>query len=293
MATRLRDQLRSGREAIQAAIEGDGATGNRFTPVHKFETGETKFLQFLDSIDAWIEVQMHQFIIVGYRNDGGEIYERFISRKDSNIDGPDGYDELVDRFHQKPSRRVIALAVEMTPVTETKAGKKTITGFKVADRQYENSEGETITVPNVALVIESPFTLFKHLDAVADIGPIEDMVVSIKVTGKGKDKTFSPLPTGHAAIDLSEDLADFFETFDFDDYIDELASAERMEEMIGSLPDDWKISNFPTKGTEPKPVGKRRPSTPETEEAEESTPKETRFADLRQKTRSRASSQDD
>jgi hypothetical protein len=283
MAKRLLDQLRTGREAIQAALDG-GSDTRRFTPVHQFDSGETKFLQFVYPIDKWPEVLMHQFIIVGYRKNGKEIYERFISRKDPNIDGPDGYDDLVDRFHQRPTRRVLALAVEMTPITETKAGKKTTIGFKVAEREYENSDGDTISVPNVALVIESPFTLFKHLDAVADIGPIEDMILGITVRGKKQEKTFTPLPTGFEAIDVSEELDNFFQTFDFDDYIEELADPDRMADLVGSLPDDWKVSNYPTqdKEKEDKPQGRSRPA-PKDEEPEDEEARPSRFADLRKK----------
>ena len=285
---RFRDQLRGGQEAINARLASRGS--GKFKPVHQFESGETKYLQFLESIDDVPEVLMHQFIVVGYRENGDPLYERFISRKDPNLDGTDGDDPLIDRFGLKPTARNITVAVEMEPVVEKVGTKRTITGFDVAERQYEDSEGTTVSVPNVALVIESPYTLFGHLSTMADIKPLEDVVWGIAVRGSGKDKQFTVVDTGIEALDLTEDeeIQGFVESLD--DYLEELADSDRAHELLDHLPDDFPVSKWGKKGQkESKNSNKsssrtRREKTeePETTEDEDKASKRTRrFSDIR------------
>ena len=287
-ATRFRDQLRTGREAIQAARDSVG--GGSFTPVHRFESGETKYLQFVDPIEDWPEVLMHQFVIVGYREDSSPIYERFISRKDPNLDGPNGYDPLIDRFGLKPTRRCIAIAVELDPEFRTEGKRKIIDGFTVSERQFENSEGATVTVPNVALVIESPYTLYGHLDTMADLGPIEDTVFGIAVSGKGTKREFTVIPTNFEALDLDDVLEDFWKEFDLDEYLEELANEDRMHELIDHLPDDFVVSKYANKGKKEEDTKAGRSTrTQKAKDEEEEVDKEAsnvrtrRFSDLKNK----------
>lgn len=237
--------FRRGAEAIQAAASRSG--GGKFTPTHKFEAGDTKYLQFLTSIDEIPTVLMHRFITVGHKEDGSPQYRDFISRRDPALDGPDGYDELIDRFGSNPSQRCIAIAVELEPVYEKKGGKKVLAGFDLATREYTDSEGNEKVVPNVALVIESPFTLYQHLTAYADLKPIEDVIFAVKRNGKGTDTSYTLIEAGEA-LDLDDDLADFFEEFDFDAYLDELADEDRMRELIEPLDDDFVVNKWAKKG---------------------------------------------
>ena len=237
--------FRRGAEAIQAATKNTGS--GKFTPVFKFEEGETKYVQFLTSIEDVPTVLMHQFIIVGHREDGNPKYERFISRRDPALDGAEGYDELIDRFGSNPSQRCIALAVELEPQFEKKGTKKVLAGFDVAMREYTDSEGNEKEVPNVALVIESPYTLYTHLTAFSDLEPIEDVIFGVKVTGKGKDKTYTLMRAGEA-IDFEDELDEFIEEIDFEAWLDELADEERMKELISPLPDDFVVNKYAKKG---------------------------------------------
>lgn len=292
---KFRSRLRKGPEAIQARLDSAGASTS-FTPVHQFKLNEIKYLQFLEPIEDVPEVLMHQFITVGYRENGSEIYERFISRKDPNLDGPEGDDPLVDRFGLVPTSRCITLAVEMEPVYgDTTPGKrKVIEDWKVAQRQFENRDGETVTVPNVALVIESPFTLFGHLTTMADIGPIEDTIFGIKQTSTLKD--FTVIQTNTDALDLSEELAEFFEEFDFDAWLEELADVDRMHALIDPLPDDFPVSKYggkakgKAKKTETSTRSRRaKEEEPDEEPEDEPQVRQRRFQDLKNQARSRAS----
>lgn len=239
--------FRRGAEAIQAAASRSG--GGKFTPTHKFEAGETKYLQFLTSIDEIPTVLMHRFITVGFREDGSPKYADFISRRDSALDGPEGYDELIDRFGSNPSQRCIAIAVELEPIYKKNGTKKVLEGFDVAYREYTDSEGNEKSVPNVALVIESPFTLFTHVTNFADIKPIEDVVFAVKRNGKGTDTSYTLIEAGEA-LDLEDDeeIGAFFEEFDFDAYLDNLADEDRMRELIAPLDDDFVVNKWAKKG---------------------------------------------
>lgn len=235
--------FRRGAEAIVAAKSSSG--GGKFTPIFKFESGETKYIQFLMPIEEVVTTLMHQFITVGYREDGSAKYERFISRRDPNLDGPEGYDELIDRFGSQPSTRCIALAVELEPQFVQNGKRKTLDGFDVSTRQFE-SNGETKEVPNVAFVIESPHTLYGHLAVIADTQPIEDIVLAVTVSGKGKDKQFTVVPVGEA-IDFDGELDEFIEEFDFDAQLEQWADEDRMREIIGPLADDFVVNKWAKK----------------------------------------------
>jgi len=238
-------EFRRGAEAIEQAAQRQGS--GKFMPVFKFEAGDTKYVQILMAIDEVPTVLMHQFIIVGQREDGTPMYERFISRRDPALDGADGYDDLIDRFGLNPSNRSIALAVEVEPVYGSGTSKrKTITGFDLAERQFER-DGETVTVPAFGLIIESPNIFFTHLAANADIKAIEESIWAVKRTGKSTDTTYTFIDTGQEALDVDEELEEFSERFDFDEYLDMLADEDRMRELIGELPDNAKVSMFDKK----------------------------------------------
>jgi hypothetical protein len=234
--------FRRGAEASRAAAERKRGSG-KFTPVFIWGEDELRYVQFITPTEETVTTLMHQFIIVGYRENGKEQYERFISRRDPNLDGPDGYDELWDRFGQNPTERTIALALELEPQTETKAGRKVVTGFLPSMRSFER-DGQEVEVPNFGLVIESPQTLWGSLFSTADMvgKDLAETVWAIKKNGKGADATWACVDTNQEPLDVSDLLEEF--EFDFDSYLDELADEDRMKELISELPDDWKISNF-------------------------------------------------
>jgi len=240
-------QFRKGAEAIEQAAQRQSS--GKFMPVFKFEAGETKYVQFLMPIEEIPTVLMHQFIIVGQREDGTPKYERFISRRDPALDGSDGYDDLTDRFGLSPTNRSIALALEVEPVYAGGSGKrKVIDGFDLAERQFTGKDGDTVTVPAFGLIIESPRIFFTDLAVNAEMGKaIEETVWAVKRTGKSTDTAYTFIDTGVDALDVEEELEAFSESFDFDDYLDMLSDEDRMRELVGELPDDAKVSMFDKK----------------------------------------------
>jgi hypothetical protein len=292
-------QFNRGAEAIEKAAASGGG-GGKFMPVFKFEAGETKYVQILMSIDDVPTVLMHQFIIVGEREDGKPIYERFISRRDPALDGADGYDDLIDRFEVNPTYRSIALAVEVEPVYGAGTGRrKQIEGFGLAERQFER-DGETVSVPAFGLIIESPRIFFQDLAVNAEMGKgIEETVWAIRRNGKGKDTSYTFIDTGVEALDVEEELGEFEERFSFDDYLETLADEDRMRELVGELPDDARVSQYggkksKTEKEKPARTSSRRAraavededdAAEEVEEKASAGSKSKRFADLRASTK--------
>lgn len=238
--------FRRGAEAIQAAATRTG--GGSFTPTHRFEAGETKYLQFLTPIEDVFTVLMHRFVITGYREDGNTpIYKDFISRRDEALDGPEGYDPLIDRFGLNPSQRSIAVAVELEPVWKKQGTKKVIDDWKIVEREYTDAEGTEHVVPNIALVVESPFTFFGHLTAFADVKPIESVIFAVVRTGKSTDTTYTLIEADKALEGADELYEEFSEQFDLEAYLDELADEDRMHELIDPLDDDFTVSRYQKK----------------------------------------------
>lgn len=238
--------FRRGAEAIQAAATRSGGGG--FTPTHRFEAGETKYLQFLTPIEDVFTVLMHRFVITGYREDGNTpIYKDFISRRDEGLDGPEGYDPLIDRFGLTPSQRSIAVAVELEPVFKKQGTKKVIDDWKVVEREYTDAEGTEHSVPNIALVVESPFTFFGHLTAIADLKPIESVIFAVKRTGKSTDTQYTFMEAGEALDGADELYEEFSEQFDLEAYLEELADEDRIKELIDPLDDDFTVSRYQKK----------------------------------------------
>ncbi len=257
--------FRRGAEAVQAATQGGGS--GKFKPIFKFESGETKYLQFLMPMDDIPTVLMHQFIIVGHREDGSPKYERFISRRDPALDGPEGYDELIDRFGSNPSQRSIAVAVELEPVYKQQGTKKVLEGFDIVEREYTTADDETKIVPNVALVIESPYTLYGHLSAYSDLKNIEDVIFAIKTSGKGKDKQYTLMEAGDA-LDFGDELDEFLEEIDFDGWLEDIADEDFMREKISDLPDGFVVNKYAK--------GKKGAAKADSEESEKKPARSTR-----------------
>lgn len=238
----------------QSAEARNARSGGKFTPTMKFEAGKSRYVQFLLPMDDVFNVSMHRFIIVGKDEAGNEQYAHFISRTDPNLDGADGYDELISRFGLTPVQRTITLAAELEPVYGSGSGaRKKIEGFELATRQYEDRDGVVQEVPAFQLVEMSWNNFFSHLAANNDMKPIEETIFAVKRTGKSTDTNYTFIDTGFDALDLEEEYEEFAETFDLEAYLEDLASEDRMRELIGPLPDDWKVSMFADRGK-----GKRR-----------------------------------
>lgn len=272
-----------GGEAIEHAATRSG--GGKFVPDFRWEDKETKYLQFLDPLEEWVTVLMHPFVWVPADNEEGKRPEKFISRRDSALDGESGYDLLVTRWQQNPVYRTVALAVQL----EKKPGNK----FVVATRQYEARDGTVKEVPAVGLVMQSPHTFSKHAKAQVDEGfEIEDYVWAVKRQGSSTDTTYS-FSRMVEAVELPDEVQEFLDEYDFDGYLEDLASEQRMRDMLGELGADWVVNQFAKKkqggkGNKPSSSRSRKQVDPEPEEsgdgeeqAESRPSRQRRFAALR------------
>jgi hypothetical protein len=237
--------FRRGAQAIQQAAERKNS--GKFTPTIRWKAGEKKYIIFLQPIDEVVTVLYHNFIIIGHSDATNKpIYSSYISRRDPELDGKDGYDELWDRFQEPPKERCLGLAVELVPVTEKVNGRNKIVSFDFAVREFENKDGENVQVPAVGLIIESPYTFWGYLSTFADDAPIESVVFAVTRRGGGTDTAYDFVSAGDAP-EVGDALDEFFATFDFDAYLEDLASEERMKEEIGPLPDDWVVNPYSKK----------------------------------------------
>ncbi len=278
--------FRKGAQAVQEAATRSGS--GKFTPTIRWKAGEKKYILFLQPMDEIVTVLMHNFVIIGHSDASNKpIYSSYISRRDPALDGDAGYDELWDRFDKPPKSRTIGLAVELEPKTEKVNGRNKVVGFDIAKREFER-DGETVKVPAVGLIIESPFTFWGWLSTYADDAPIESQVLAVTRRGAKTDTSYDFIPVGDPP-DVEEVLREFQEEFDFDAYLDELASEERMREEIGPLPDSFTVDEYQKKGKDAKrPKNSRFQAAPEVEEegtseetAEEGSAAAARFNNLK------------
>ncbi|MDE2104117.1 MAG: hypothetical protein KGL39_43165 [Patescibacteria group bacterium] len=272
--------FRKGKEAIQDAAS---RTGGKFVPDIRWADKETKYVQFLQPIEEVTTVLMHPFIRVGERDDGTDVIAQFISRKDPALDGMEGYDPIIDRFGVDPVQRCIALAVELEP----QGNARKPSGFKVARREFTLKDGTKKDVPAVGLVVQSPHIFYKHLDAISDVQPIEECVFAIKRTGASTDTTYTFIQAGDP-LELDKEVEEFLDEFDFDSYLEDLASESRVHKLIDPLPDEWVVNKYAqkkNKGGGGSSTSSRRTRVPAAEDPEEETapqPARTRrFSELR------------
>jgi hypothetical protein len=235
--------FRRGVDAVIAATERTGS--GKFTPtIYWKDSGDTKYIQFITSMEEIATVLMHSYIKVGEREDGSPQWRNFISPTDPGVDGSDGYDPIIDRFGLTPKSRSVALAVELDPLTKVEGGRKKIKGFEMKMREYEDKEGETHVVPAAGLIVESPFTFYNYLATFADDQPIEEVVFKVTRKGKKTDTQYHFQAVGDAIeVELPESLQTAL-----DDYLEDLADPDNMKTYIDPLPDDYQLSPYQNKG---------------------------------------------
>lgn len=235
--------LRKGSEAMKKAASAKGGRGGGYVPTLRWKDDQEKrYILFLQSVEEIPTILYHKMMDCGVNEKTGKQQWRdFISRRDPGIDGPSGYDAL-DDLGYKPSNRSIAVVCEMEPVL--KGGK--IESFVPMTRTFERSvEGggkEEVTEPAVSLVIEAPGVFFPQINAYADeVGPIEDQVFLIRREGKDQNTSYSAIAMNKEfeAPEGSEDAIKRLE-----DHVEELASEDRMRELVESLPDDHVFNRY-------------------------------------------------
>lgn len=282
----------AGSAAITKAVARTG-TG-RYTPTLFWdEENKPKYIQFLTDIEGFYTFEGHWMMNLGQRKDDPSKTQwgNFISPRDPHVDGADGIDLIADRFGLATKSRTFAIVVELEPITEetkSRSGKKvnSIVGFKPVMRKYTDKEKVEHEVPNVALICESPFTFFKWFNNYADDHDLSEEVFKVVKKGKKKDTDYYGEAVGEA-VDLSEIGVDEAAVALLHDYIEDLASAERMTKLIGPLSDNHILDRYRQKSKsaasaddEPTVGPDSEPDADEPEGAEEDTPKSQQFATL-------------
>lgn len=238
-----------------------------------WDPDEKKYLQFITPLEEIPTVLMHQYIITGERDNGSYIYNDFVSRKDPAFDGEDGYDPIWDRFEVQPRLKCVALAAVLQP--QRKAGK--ITGWEVASKERRDD-----TVPDIGLIIQTPANFFRWLTTFADDtgNAIEDCVFSVTRRGEKISTRYDFIKAEHPTIDLSA-YSEYF--IDVDEYLAGLGDENRLRSLIDPLPDDAMVSRYGGKNADtPQNEMESEQQTPWSEE-EDTAPRNTRFAALKQK----------
>lgn len=270
-----------GGAGIESAAKQTGG-GGKFTPTLKWEKDETKFIQFLHPLDDALTVFYHGYTIVGENKDGNPRFRHFVSPKtDSDNDGnlvmnKDEYDPIWDRFGEAGKKRTFAVAVELTPITESvKKGtrmKKTIVGFDVATRTYTDKDGEEHEVPAVGLIEGSPSAFFSALQTFEDspVGaPIESLVFQTTRKGESTDTRYDHNAAGDALteeeLDIPEELL-----INLEQYLEDMVMTEEDIAMLDDLPDDHLINKFANRG---KKKSGSKASTTKTRSSTKSKPK--------------------
>lgn len=266
-------KYRSGAAAIDEAATSSkgGSSFKPFVPeIFWKEADEKKYILVLSPIDEVAVLDLHEFIKLPDENrSDGFRYESFLSRKDPMIE--EDYDKIEDDLGRKSKTRIMGAAVELVPVMETIKGRKRPTSFAVKTEDFKRNtdDGEEIvTFPKVGLIVQSSQLMWSPLKSLDESqGPLEELPLEIirRIPGGQKSNTqyefipFMDIPVDLSAVteyvdgisyltDVLEELVPEMEAADDDlgaaqavaralvtKRIDELASSERYEELLGDI----------------------------------------------------------
>ncbi len=234
--------LRKGTEEIKKAATRSGGGGGFIPELRWKDDGEVHYVLFLQSADEIPTVLYHKMMDCGTKDDK-TMWRSFISRRDPNIDGPSGYDPLDDRGY-KPTNRSIGLVVEMERTK--KNGKDHFVPMeRTFTRKDDDGNEEEVTEPAVYLVIEAPSTFYSPITSFADeVGPIEDQVFLIKRVGKSTDTSYNPIAMQGKTFDVPEDEVLASVLTRLESYVEDLASEDRMRELVEGLPEDHVFNKY-------------------------------------------------
>lgn len=266
-------EFRRGAAAIAAASSNSGGNFAPFVPeVFWKEADEKKFILVLTPIDEVGAFDLHDFIpIRGEKANGEEYtrYESFLSRKDPYID--EKYDKIEDDLDRKSKVRCIGVAVELEPVMKDVKGRKRPVEFAVKtatfNRKTDDGE-EEVTYPLIGLISQSSKLMWSPLFGLDESqGPLSELPLEVtrRIPGGKKSETsyeFAPfldIPVDLSAVVeyvdglsyISEELGDLLPSLEaaendldasqviakalFDKRVEELADADRYEELLGDI----------------------------------------------------------
>lgn len=254
------DALRGNAGAKAAEARGK-AKRTRFTPQIQWEEGERKYIQFVTPWDERISAPMHQFIRTS-RSDktkSGYTYSDFLIAPQE--DGSAGVDLIYQKFGVEPTDRTIMVAVELEPIKERKGDSKRmkIVGFKPKMREWEDKDGEEHESPEMGLIIQSQFNFWGMFEKYEDEdAPVDETVFEVTRLGSGTNTSYNVNGVGDVIeLDFDEDN-DFV---DIDQWLEEVADPDRMEALIGPLPDDWQVSQYANRGKDDKKSSAKKKSS--------------------------------
>jgi hypothetical protein len=252
--------FRKGAEAIQETLAKAKEGGGNFKPFTPkffwYGDGAEKYLRFLNPLHDIPEVSMISFIKQnGKKRDGSTFtyYEETIARTEPGLDNPRDKDPMVEDWKATPRQIDVAAAVELIPVyTEGRGGRKKVTGFEVATREFNRKvrdkdgnstdEVETVEAPSVGFVQQSPHNFFNVVTSFdAKTGPINEIPCRIDQVGSGSDTTYTM--TGFEPDDLPDgvDLSALIECIDGISYLTH-DEQEELYDAVDGLSDDEAVA---------------------------------------------------
>lgn len=301
--------FRRGVAAMNQAQESSNKGGQgTFVPNIGWKSDrEERYIAFLNPAEQIPTVDLHEWIPVGVRENGTEIFEWFLSRKDAAIG--ENYDDIEDRLDHKARVRSIGVAVELEPTITMVNGRKRPTGFQVKtetfDRKVEGGGTEEVVAPVIGFVIQSPLNFYGWVGTFSESeAPIEETPLKIVRRGKDQNTAYDFTPYLDQPVDYTNlieyienvryfaDLVEKAEGEDareialsigalaLDKRLDELADKERYDRLVGPITE---IADKFGKKTNPRPSPRPENGAGPTE------PRNDKFSKLREAVAARAS----
>jgi len=177
------------------------------------------YLQLLTQLDGIVTAKFYSQLHVGWSPWGYPRYAYAISPSDSGVDGD--YDDPVLERGRRPREMTLAVAAFL---------QKTESGFSLADAV--TAEGEV--VPAVGFVLEDVVWFWSEL--LASMPNADGRILKIKRSGRRDNRRFSFEDCAPAITLPPLDLPDLGR------YVDEIASPERLADLLEPLPDYWSLS---------------------------------------------------
>jgi hypothetical protein len=275
----------------QAQESSNKGGGGQFTFVPNIgwkNDREEKYIAFLNPAEEIPTVDLHEWIPVGTRENGSEIFEWFLSRRDAAIG--ESYDDIEDRLGRKARVRSIGVAVELEPTFSMVNGRKRPTGFQVKtetfDRKVEGGGTEEVVAPVIGFVIQSPLNFYGWVGTFSESeAPIEETPLKVVRRGKDQNTAYDFTPYLDQPVDYTNliehienvryfaDLVEQVQGEDakevalslgalaLDKRLDELADKERYDTLVApitEIPDKFGKNqprqNAPRNGSAPEPV---------------------------------------
>lgn len=190
--------------------------GGRWTPIFRWQDGDTKTLTFVTPAEEIAKIKVHEWVKVFDNSEKGFHWTHLMCRKDPAWSEESGNTcELCDVIGHKPKERHAAVAVEL----ETIGGAKS-KSFKVRTREFTRQDGTTAEYPQWGLVLQAFGNFYSYFSALAEReGDITGYVFDIARKGSDAKTAYPVFPIANAEFSLADV---------------EIPSLEELLERIGS-----------------------------------------------------------